>query len=121
MCVTRHVFFKIVQLNVVRCVGSDDIQFEIYQRQPMANSWMRISDSFQTWDFTCTELNVNEDSPLFKLICIEFGSCEVRRSKRALDMEYLRVFVIRFGLVRVQQPKRIYTCDTTVCVIQLYK
>ena len=31
--------------------------------------------TFQTSNFTCTELN--EDGLLFKRICIEFGTCEV--------------------------------------------
>ena len=37
-----------------------------------------VSPISQTWNFTCTELNVNEDSFLFKLICIKFGTCEFR-------------------------------------------
>ena len=39
---------------------------------------------FQASNFTCTELNVNEDSFLFTFICIECCPCEVRRLKRVL-------------------------------------
>ena len=35
--------------------------------------------------FTCAESNANEQKLLFSLICIRFGTCKVRRLKRALD------------------------------------
>ena len=39
----------------------------------------------QTPYFTWAESNANEQNPLFSLICIRFGSCEVRRLNRALE------------------------------------
>ena len=39
---------------------------------------------FQTSNFTCAESNANEKNLLFSLICIGFGTCKVRRLKRAL-------------------------------------
>ena len=39
---------------------------------------------FQTSNFTCAESNANEENLLFSLICIRFGTCKVRRLKRAL-------------------------------------
>ena len=39
---------------------------------------------FQTSKFTCAESNANEKNLLFSLICIRFGTCKVRRLKRAL-------------------------------------
>ena len=38
----------------------------------------------QTPYFTSAESNANEQNPLFSLICIRFGSCEVRRLNLAL-------------------------------------
>ena len=34
---------------------------------------------FQTSLFSCAEPNVNEQNPLFELICIKFGAWEERR------------------------------------------
>ena len=39
----------------------------------------------QTPYFTWAESNASEQNPLFSLICIRFGSCEVRRLNRALS------------------------------------
>ena len=39
----------------------------------------------QTSNFTCAESNANEKNLLFSLICIGFGTCEVRRLNRALE------------------------------------
>ena len=39
---------------------------------------------FQTSNFSCAESNANEKNLLFSLICIRFGTCKVRRLKRAL-------------------------------------
>ena len=39
---------------------------------------------FQTSNFTCAKSNANEKNLLFSLICIRFGTCKVRRLKRAL-------------------------------------
>ena len=39
----------------------------------------------QTPYFTWAESNANEQNPLFSLICIRFGSCEVRRLNLALE------------------------------------
>ena len=39
---------------------------------------------FQTSNLTCAESNANEKNLLFSLICIRFGTCKVRRLKRAL-------------------------------------
>ena len=41
-------------------------------------------DRGQTLYFTWAEWNANEKNPLFFLISIRFGSCEVRRLTRAL-------------------------------------
>ena len=41
---------------------------------------------FQTSNFTCAESNANEKNLLFSLICIGFGTCKVRRLKRALGL-----------------------------------
>ena len=35
--------------------------------------------------FTCAESNANEKNLLFSLMCIRFGTCEMRRLKRALE------------------------------------
>ena len=40
----------------------------------------------QTSNFTCAESNANEKNLLFSLICIRFGTCEVRRLNRALAL-----------------------------------
>ena len=40
----------------------------------------------QTSYFTWAESNANKQNPLFSLICIRFGSCEVRRLNRALAL-----------------------------------
>ena len=40
---------------------------------------------FKTSHFTCAEWNANEKKNLlFSLICIRFGTCKIRRLKRAL-------------------------------------
>ena len=39
---------------------------------------------FQTSNFTCAESSAIEKNRLFSLICIRFGTCKVRRLKRAL-------------------------------------
>ena len=39
---------------------------------------------FQTSNFTCAESNANERKQWIFLICIGFGTCKVRRLKRAL-------------------------------------
>ena len=39
----------------------------------------RVLGHVQTPYFTWAESNANEQNPLFSLICIRFGSCEVRR------------------------------------------
>ena len=41
---------------------------------------------FQTSNLTCAESNANEKNLLFSLICIRFGTCKVRRLKRALEV-----------------------------------
>ena len=38
---------------------------------------------FQMSNFSCAECNANEKNLLFSLICIRFGTCKVRRLKRA--------------------------------------
>ena len=43
-----------------------------------------ILGPFQTLNFTCVESNANERKQYIFLICIRFGTCKVRRLKRAL-------------------------------------
>ena len=45
---------------------------------------VRVLGPVQTSNFTCAESNANEKNLLFSLICIRFGTCEVRRLNRAL-------------------------------------
>ena len=46
----------------------------------------------QTPYLTWAESNANEQNPLFSLICIRLGSCEVRRLNRALVCKQLGAF-----------------------------
>ena len=43
------------------------------------------SGPFQMSNFTCAKSNANEKNLLFSLISIRFGTCKVRRLKRASD------------------------------------
>ena len=45
-----------------------------------------ILGPFQTSNLTCAKSNANEKNLLFSLICIRFGTCKVRRLKRALEV-----------------------------------
>ena len=62
-------------------------------------SYSRISHTnaslspFQTANFTYAESNANEKNLLFSLICIRFGTCKVRRLKRALVTSYYETIV----------------------------
>ena len=47
--------------------------------------------AFQTTNFTCAESNAIDKNLLFSFLCIRFGSCKVRRLKRAL-LYYCDVF-----------------------------
>ena len=47
-------------------------------------SFIAFLGQVQTRYFTWAESNANEQNPLFSLIFIRFGSCEVRRLNRAL-------------------------------------
>ena len=79
---------------------------------------MDILALVQTSNFTCTKLNVNEDSFLFKLIFIEFSKSEVRRLKRALPATrverfftkshslYLNCFVNSTQLIKSKRTHR---------------
>ena len=48
-----------------------------------ADTSVAILGPFQTSNFTCAESNAIEKNLLFSLICIRFGTCKVRRLKRA--------------------------------------
>ena len=67
----------------------------------------------QTPYFTWAESNANEKNPLFSLICIRFGSCEVRRLNLALELHSKLKLTI--GVPEFRRPRGangwIYTRD----------
>ena len=56
----------------------------------------------QTPYFTWAESNANEENPLFYLISIRFGSCEVRRLNLALDLAFYMHLIRQFDLAHVK-------------------
>ena len=59
-------------------------------------NFKRLLGPFQTSNFTCAESNANEKNLLFSLIRIRFGTCKVRRLKRALDT-FRHRYVVQSG------------------------
>ena len=65
---------KVAQKHLARTSLSSGSRHEI-----------NVLGPFQTSNFTCAKSNANEKNLLFSLICIRFGTCKVRRLKRALQ------------------------------------
>ena len=56
--------------------------------------WGQVQAPYFTW----AESNANEKNPLSSLICIRFGSCEVRRLNLAWDFQDKLLYLVVFSL-----------------------
>ena len=63
------------KICIISCVGRVSVVFVVFV--------IVVLGPFQTSNFTCAKSNANEKNLLFSLICIRFGTCKVRRLKRA--------------------------------------
>ena len=62
----------------------DSLSEEVSDRSKKRCHIINNLSPVQKSNFTCSESNANEKNLVFSLICLRFGTCEVRRLNRAL-------------------------------------